>query len=329
MIYKYKEIQHLHLEVSSLCNAICPRCPRNCCGTNHNFGFTERNLTLSETKQIFSHAFLQQIKFILINGNLGDMVMNPETPDIVQYFLACNPDIEIQISTNGGARNKQFWKNLVHPNVSVVFCIDGLADTHSKYRRNTVYSTVLENAKTYISAGGNAEWKMIVFDHNKHQISQCEKLSAEYGFTKFYAVNNSHGSGPIVDSDFNVIDYIDSTGPLAVSAEYLTQVPEHKVHPGKLAKKINCEVKKSKSLYVNAQGDVYPCCYLGFNPKTFNHPGFVDSNQQIASIEQNNNALTHGLEECISWFDDISDTWSKNWDQGRLIGCNRSCGAND
>ncbi len=65
----YADIRNVHVELSSLCNARCPLCPRNLNGYPYNNGYTEANLTLASVKKIFTPDLLQQLTSILINGN--------------------------------------------------------------------------------------------------------------------------------------------------------------------------------------------------------------------------------------------------------------------
>ena len=52
-------------------------------------------------------------------------------------------------------------------------------------------------------------------------------------------------------------------------------------------------------------------------------------NNQVSEIAMQNNALEHGLEKAIQWFSNIPDHWTKqNWEQGRLVVCDASCGDN-
>ena len=109
-------IREVHLEISSLCNARCPLCPRNFRGYPYNDGYVEANLTLDNAKHIFTSTFLKQLNRIWINGNFGDAVMNPETPDIVEYFRPHNKDLIIDVSTNGSARDENFWRRKLFSN---------------------------------------------------------------------------------------------------------------------------------------------------------------------------------------------------------------------
>ena len=48
----YQDIRDVHLEISSLCNASCPWCPRTFWGYTYNGGYPEVNLTLDNAKKI-------------------------------------------------------------------------------------------------------------------------------------------------------------------------------------------------------------------------------------------------------------------------------------
>jgi len=330
MIYSYDTIEHLHLELSTLCNAKCPLCPRNFCGYPHNDGYPETNLTLEQVKKIFDIKFIKQLKYIVINGNYGDCIMNNDTIEIIKYFRNNNPNINLSMHTNGGARNKDWWIELAKTKTIINFCIDGLEDTHSLYRQNTLYTTVLRNAKYFIDAGGWAIWKYIIFDHNKHQINDARKLADEYGFWEFETVDHGRSDGPVYDEKGNIKHIIGS--PDIVEENVHLRLEKHLNNQHhysqytKPCKNINCEVKEQKSLYIAANGEAYPCCYTGFYPKTSIHFG----NDQLKKIVNNNNALEYGLEDSIKWFDKIEDSWNiDSYDKGRILACDQNCGNNN
>ena len=57
----FNDIQDVHLEISSLCNASCSWCPRTFWGYPYNDGYPEVNLSLKQAKQIFQPEFLIQL----------------------------------------------------------------------------------------------------------------------------------------------------------------------------------------------------------------------------------------------------------------------------
>lgn len=330
MIYNYKDIRGVHLEISSLCNAECPLCPRNFFSYPLNNGYKEHAMTIDEAKKIFPSEFVGRLDNLHINGNFGDLVMCPDAVDIVKWFRQNNPKMKISASTNGGARNVEFWQELAKLDCRIVFCLDGLKDTHSIYRRNTVFETVIKNAKTFISAGGRADWKFIVFDHNKHQINEARILSQQLGFVHFELVDHGRNQGPIFDHKKELVGYLGTQDHKKnfdqVYSDYfvkttLDDLPAPKRNP------IICKVKQDKSVYVNSLGEVYPCCWLGFNPKTFGKVShFEITNSQIKSIISDNDALEHPLEHTIKWFDRVSESWNKKtYQEGLLFSCNHYC----
>jgi sulfatase maturation enzyme AslB (radical SAM superfamily) len=289
-------------------------------------------MTLAEAQKIFPPKFVKQLSIIQVNGNFGDAVMNHETVDILRYFRLASPNVHISMSTNGGARNKDYWESLARLNVTISFCLDGLEDTHSLYRQNTLYSTVIQNAKIFIAAGGRATWKMIKFDHNQHQIDQAQKLSQQMGFDCFQIVDQGRDQGPVFNQQGKLVHVIgnptltdfDKILELRTNSEVLLEdlLPYRKPSP------ITCQVKQRKSIYVSSTGDVYPCCYLGFSPKTYGHGNYhAVGNSQFRDFVVENNALDHDLAHCISWFSKIENTWDiPTFEQGRLIICNDVCG---
>jgi sulfatase maturation enzyme AslB (radical SAM superfamily) len=336
MLYAVEDIRQVHLEISSECNAICPQCPRNLCGYPHNDGYEEHSMTVAEAQKIFTPAFLNQIDQIAVNGNFGDVVMCPDAVSIFEYFKQhMQENANLTVSTNGGARDRVFWTRLAELDVMVHFCIDGLEDTHSIYRRNTVYSTVIRNAQTFIAAGGRATWKMIDFDHSRHQQAQAQQLSKEMGFKEFQLIDHGRNIGPIFDSNKKLVFVMGTPDHTDFDVIYEQRARTDAVAdvagcPEPIKTPIACEAIANKGIYINSIGEVYPCCYLGFNPRTYGHgsDNYLNVvNTQLRPLVSRNSALEHTMAECIEWFDQVEQTWSKpSYAEGRLVACNNMCG---
>ena len=331
-MYSIDQVRHVHLEISSRCNAACPLCPRNFHGYPYNDGYVEHDMTLAEAQIIFSRKFLSGINEIYVNGNFGDAVMNADTVPILTYFRETNSELKIVVSTNAGARDPSFWKDLANLDPTVEFCLDGLEDTHSLYRQNTLYSTVMRNAQIFIAAGGRAIWKMIEFDHNRHQLNQARELANTLGFAGFLLVNNGRDQTPVYNKHGNLTHVIgkpaDTSFKIHFSNRKTNDVLLEDIVPDRVPRKIQCQVKKNKSIYVSSTGDVYPCCFLGFNPKKYGHGIYHQAaNAQFAPMIKHNNALQHDIETCISWFSGVANSWEiPTFEQGRLVICNDVCG---
>lgn len=332
----FESIIGVHLEISTRCNASCPLCPRNLSGYDTDLGYPIHDMSLAEAKTIFDPLFLKQIHYILINGNFGDFVTAKDGLSIIQYFVQQNANLKIQISTNGSAR-PNIWSELGKiSNVTVGFDIDGLEDTHSLYRRNTSWQQIITNAKSFINAGGKAIWRMIVFDHNKHQVDECKKLSVMLGFKKFEIINDGRDSGPVYDKNG---DYAYKLGfdKYFVDKQYPTRVEIWKdwtsyKHRNNIwpieptTKEKNCITKKYNEIYIAANGEVYPCCWLGFYPHSKFERHHFNDDELLKSIVKNNNANQVGIRNAIRYFTDIEAAWAKDYyKDGRLFTCDQYC----
>ena len=189
MIYKSSEIKTVHLEITDKCNAACPQCGRNVLGGKDNPYMKNTELTLEDSRTIFPASFIQQLNRMFMCGNYGDPVVAKDTLKVYQYFREVNPNIKLGMNTNGSLRKEEWWRELGRlfsdEWSAVRFGIDGLSDTNHIYRRRTDFDKIINNAKAFIEAGGNAVWDFIVFRHNEHQIDEAKKLSEELGFKRF------------------------------------------------------------------------------------------------------------------------------------------------
>jgi sulfatase maturation enzyme AslB (radical SAM superfamily) len=292
-----------------------------------NGGYPLTELALSDIQHIFPVDFLKQIHNINFNGNLGDFSLATDALAIVDYFL-CNSTARIQIETNGSTRSTAWWQQLNNPRIRVLFALDGLEDTHALYRQNTDWQKIINNAVALAQAGGNAVWKFIPFKHNQHQLNACRDLSKQLGFSEFAIRDQGRNQGPVFTREGDFSHWLGEPWPNTTSSKDLLE--DHITwfdHKKKISwvnddAQIDCAHIKQKEIYIAADGSVYPCCYLGYFPKTMHQPG----NSQFKDLVKENNALTYSLEHCITWFDDVEKTWSLgSVAQGKLYTCASSC----
>ena len=327
-MHKIDSIRQVEIELSSFCNASCPLCSRNFFGYNSKeLGYEIRHLSLGEVKTIFKPSFIKQLHKILLQGNFGDFAMNPQTPEIVKYFLECNPNLDIDGYTNGGVQSIAWWKQL--KDIKIFFALDGIdSATHTLYRKDTNFDKVIENAKAFKEAGGVAVWRMIEFDHNQHQLKACRTAAEDLGFL-FVSVKNSKSSGPVFDQNkiylHNIGNYKGSKN-IQELMSYDILFEDIDLPP---IGAINCESLSAIGIYVSSTGEVFPCCYMahatGSYGKSSTWAGVF--NQQLDPLIEKNNALEYGLECAIAWFEKIKPTWAINsFKEGRLLYCENSCG---
>jgi pyruvate-formate lyase-activating enzyme len=270
-IFRFNNVKIVHLEPTTNCNAACPQCLRT------RTEFEPNELSLEDVRKLFTPDVLMQLEKIYMCGNYGDPASARQTLEMYEYFISVNPNLTIGMNTNGGIRYPDWWTRLAKvmnkPNDYVVFSIDGLEDTNHLYRRNVRWSKVIENAKAFIDAGGSAHWDMLVFEHNKHQVDEAHKLAKDMGFNWFRAKVSRRFNRFPVDGISQPIEFNDT-----------------KVLEGH----IECSAMKENSIFVDASGKVFPCCWQ------------VEGNYQP---------------NIVQWFYDLSENWNNNPDSV----CKKSC----
>lgn len=320
---KLQDIRSVHIELTTRCNARCPMCPRNYRGLDYNSGYPTTELTLADIKHILNPTVLETVDHVNFNGNLGDFSLAKDGAEIVEYLVS--QDIIVDINTNASLRPKSWWRRLALPKVTIGFALDGLADTHALYRQDTDWNHVIENARAYIEAGGNAIWRFVPFDHNRHQEQECRKLAKEMGFAEFINIYDGRDTGPVYTRTGEFSHWLGTPGPDVPGIKDMLEshISWFDAKTIKIAKdtpelNLGCVHKRHKEIYITADGSVYPCCYLGFYPETMKHPG----NEQLKNLVYENNALEYDLAHCLEWFDRVEQTWSKSSiADGRLYQC--------
>jgi MoaA/NifB/PqqE/SkfB family radical SAM enzyme len=303
---------------------------RNYRGLEYNSGYPITELSLANIKKILQPKFLKQIKNVLFNGNLGDFGLARDGVEIVKYLV--ENQVKVNIYTNGSMRTPDWWAKLVMPGVTVGFALDGIdSKTHSLYRQDTDWNTVIKNAQAFIAAGGRAIWRFIPFKHNQHQEEACRQMAQELGFVAFDNIAGGRDRGPVYTrtGDFThwVGDPWDDAEPdiLDMLQSHVTWYDVKTIKSPKDVTPLNigCNHKRNRELYINALGEISPCCYLGYYPATMSHPG----NDELRPMIKNNNALEYSLEECIAWFDRVEESWDRpSIAEGRLYACVNACG---
>lgn len=270
-IFRFQNVKIVHLEPTTNCNAACPQCLRT------RTEFEPNELSLEDVKLLFTPDVLMQLEKIYMCGNYGDPASARQTLEMYEYFRSVNTNLTLGMNTNGGIRFPDWWTRLAKvmnkPNDYVVFSIDGLEDTNHLYRRNVRWSKVMDNAKAFIDAGGSAHWDMLVFEHNKHQVDEAHKLAKDMGFNWFRAKVSRRFNRFPVDGISQPIEFNDT-----------------KVLEGH----IECSAMKENSIFVDASGKVFPCCWQ------------VEGNYQP---------------NIVQWFYDLSENWNNNPDTV----CKKSC----
>ena len=242
-----RKIQVLHIEPTDVCQAACTLCARE---TDVDFNKNNKHhLRVESIQQHFTDKAIAQLDKMFMCGNYGDPAAGYYTMDIYKYFRSVNSEITLGMNTNGAVQTTFWWHELGKlfnkPQDYCVFSIDGLEDTNSVYRQNVNWKKLMANAEAFIAAGGSAHWDMLVYRHNQHQVDACQQLAQDLGFKWFRAKISKRGFTDRLEFPVGWQSPVVEQGPIA------------------------CHVLKEKSMYIDAQGRVSPCCWLGARQKDF------------------------------------------------------------
>ncbi len=287
MIIDKNKLDWIQIDITARCQAMCLECARNIEGKEVNPDINTAD-TWDMPLEVFQKAVTpnmlkNSLKKIIFNGNFGDPCIHPDFLNFCQYIVDhAHEDLKFNISTNGAMFKPEYWtkvgnvlKNLKRH--SVIFGIDGLSDTHHIYRRNTKYEDVINNAKAFIAAGGNANWQYIIFDHNKHQTEEAKQIAKELGFDdiifkglkneeggarNFTKAADQHASGGIgakTKKNDEVTLSVASRKGYQEAKKIVNEKPKSYLDTAK----ISCQWYDTKGMYIEYDGTVWMCCWTG------------------------------------------------------------------
>jgi len=338
-MFKFSELKSIHVELTNNCQASCPMCARNDHGGLPNPNIVINELSLDDFKQIFSTEVLTQIDHLYFCGNYGDPILSKDLLHILEYCTTTNSNLQIDIHTNGSARTLKWWRSLfrVLPKKHCVhFALDGLSDTHHLYRIGTDFDRIIENAKEFITCGGTAEWVFLSFKHNEHQVHEAKKLATALGFNSFsHKATGRFLEKPwfdVYDKDGKVTYKIEPPEEHKITFVKKEVIENYRQHVAQA--EIHCGVLKTKEIYIDAHGHIWPCCFIGAVPYTYaalseiTHTYHKETKQEVKDLVSyigSNNLRDRSIKEVIDstqW----QEVWNKYWADKKLATCARTCG---
>ncbi len=352
-MYKYEDINTVHLEVTQRCNASCPMCDRNENGgaVNQHIKNDLQELSLDDCIDIFDPDFLQQLKTLYMCGNLGDPISARDTLEIFDYTRAMNDNMWLSMNTNAGARDVTWWRELaktIGKNGAVIFSVDGLENTNHLYRQGVQWDKVERNMRAFIEAGGRARWDYLIFEHSECDVERAEQLAKQWGVEKFMKKK----TGRFITSDSESKETHQATNRKGAvmqnlakpkKAEHqnlaLAKTAEIKKTYGSMKKYYDsCDIKckvagKDPNIFITAEGLVLPCCWTAGrmykwwhkDPKVEQIWDFIDG----AGGKEALDAKIHGVEGVFKTgiMQDIQNSWNKkSIEEGKLGVCSMKCG---
>lgn len=348
---RYEDIRVLHLEVTTRCNAACPMCARNVLGGRDNPHLPLVDLGCEDLAQALRRdGFIDQLGRVYLCGNYGDPINHRDLLDMVSS-LKGGRTLPVGIHTNGSARDLAFWRELARllPDDQdyCTFGIDGLNEVNAMYRRGTDFGRIMRNAEAFIRGGGHAHWEFIAFRHNEHQIEAARDRARAMGFERFTVKRTSRFFGTERGSSKDVQRVENRDGSFA----YLIEKPTNPAfqntalaHEADLIAKhgsmtayfdatpISCKTVGDRSIYITAEGFVFPCCWTAGQMYSWHQPNrtapiwrHVDNAGGTEAISMHH----HAIAEIVRgpFFASIKDSWTKTaCADGKLKVCAKTCG---
>jgi len=295
-VIQLNQIRSIMVETTSHCNLHCPQCarfdPEGYQNPALKLGHLDFN-NFTKNLQLDQLTSLEKIEYI---GDHGDIMMHPRARDFLDFVDGHVPILAV---TNGSLRSKKFWHNLASvKNLRVWFSVDGLKDTNHIYRINADFDKIMENAQSFIDAGGHAEWKFIVFQHNQHQIEEARLLSEQMGFKSFQIQHTKRSwwqgnSWPVkIDGKYTHTIYPSDKAGDFTKLAHITTIEKFKKKTTTNPEP-NCWLTRH-DVYINFLGHVLPCCQT--SAKTWQND--IESKMwlklvgDINTIDINQNTLT-------------------------------------
>lgn len=238
-----------HIEPTSKCTLECPLCDR----TWFYEKFKTRNLHEINVNNIVK--FVGANAEITLCGNNGDPIYHSKFLELCQKLKDNN--CSLWIHTNGSAKTKTWWeklKSILQKGDHITFAIDGLEDTNHLYRKNAKWKSIMTAIETLKDRNFNLVWKFIIFKHNQHQILQAKRLSKELTFDKFELEqsNRWRGKKELMPAPEYVDYHYKYQEKVLINSQYSSTMK-----PICLKNDL-----PSNSLYIDAEGDFYPCCWI-------------------------------------------------------------------
>jgi len=261
----WTKINSMQIDLTSHCNARCGACTRNINGGDAIAGLNLNHFDINIWERLFTQDLKDtKLTNIVFNGMWGDPAMHPLLPEMITILHKSHPEVIItSLATNGGTHSPEYWARLgaalsVFKYHRVDFAFDGLADTHEIYRRRVKYDRLVANAEAFIKHGGQANWIMTVFDHNRHQLKEAEQLAGKMGFAGFRSRRSNASNIVVEDRDER---YTITTDNVVKSDYGHTEFKDNPfVEPPEL--NTGCPWYNQLRIQLDPWHKVWPCCHI-------------------------------------------------------------------
>ena len=104
-----RKYRQLTTELTFRCNAKCPACHRQK-PLSINLNDKKYTITLENFKKLFYPRLLNNLEWLVLNGNFGDSIRNKQFRESLGYVKSHGT--RILIHTNGGIHDDDYWSEV-------------------------------------------------------------------------------------------------------------------------------------------------------------------------------------------------------------------------
>jgi len=304
----------LIIDPCNYCNLRCPLCATG----NGSLGRTQAMMSLECFKQYFDP--MAPYLFEAYMHNWGESLMNKEVYKMIAHAQASN--VGTNLSTNFSETTERDLEQLLDSGLEyLIVSLDGTsAESYLKYRVRGKFDNVISNLQKIIELREKrnlkrpvVEWQFIVMKQNEHEIPEAERLAKEFGvdLLRFIPVGL-----PYATNAEERQAYADEWFPLTVEGR--EHAPEGVEQQFGQANKPSPCFYLYRSMVVNPDGGVSPCCVVNHQDKDFgrlptadigafwNNPNYVTA-RSLFSPDNASNPVSTVCDGC-----DIFGQWNKD-----------------
>jgi hypothetical protein len=311
-------------------------------------------MTLDFVKKFFTVDMLSnQVQRVTMCGDIGDPIYCKEYIEICRYIKSVNPNIHICTITNGSYKKPTWWRELasvLNHRDTINFSIDGYDNaSNNLYRVNSNFESIVQGIQAIRKVNKDVflVWAAIIFafnqDHMGKIVDQARSLEMDAvqwtRSTKFKSIYSQYGGdSDLLEPRAEFIsktyryehDLVNISGRAFTNADHLEYLKKKYFQ---IKKKYEnspvvplCEIG-NRGIYVNANGDVFPCSWVSFPYTSLTHGDktiqWKDNffNKHQGAMNLHNRTFKEIVSDpswnkCSQGFTDPTKTW---------VECNQKC----
>lgn len=173
-----------HIEPTNICTLKCAGCARTRFIDQWPQHWQNHSLDIDQLLAFLDVDLTN--KQITLCGNYGDPIYHPNFIEFVEKLKRTGA--RITIITNGSYRQADWWQSLtdlLSPQDTICFSVDGVPENFVQYRKNADWQSIQVGMKIATASACKTVWKYIPFKFNQDSIDQARVLSDTLGIDKF------------------------------------------------------------------------------------------------------------------------------------------------